>query len=211
MRAAALWPVLAGLLAACSAGARSGGGDLASPDLLAVDKAAGCVDRFGSALTDSYGRLDGKLVAVVRPTDTQCPTYNNDHLVLEIEMGGDVYRVVVNVISDRAGDQRVRFYEVEAPLERPYSVGWHTDVALDYVNDLEVHNADFEPLEMDPLIERLSASLTIGAPIAAFTVSSGGDSSHLVHRNRLDADGAIVIDPQGSPHYLLLAFATQSF
>ena len=93
----------------------------------------------------------------------------------------------------------------------PYSEGWHTDVTLDYVNDLDVHNADFEPMEETPLIDRLTAALTIGAPLSVFTVSSGGDSSHLVHRNRLDADGAIVLDPLGSPRYLLLAFATQSF
>src|SRR5262245_41579858 len=37
------------------------------------DKAAQCADQFGAALTDSYGRVDGTVLALVDPSDTQCP------------------------------------------------------------------------------------------------------------------------------------------
>lgn len=211
MRRLAVGMLLA--LAACGDGGAKGSADLLapSPDLVYVDKAKGCVDTFGSALTDSFGRIDGTLVAVVQPSDKQCTMFNSDHLVLEIEMQGAVYRAVVNVISDRAGDQRVRFKEQDAPLAVPFAEGWHTDVTLDYPTDLDAHNYTFEPYEMQPLIDKITALLTIGQPISVFTISSGGSSSHLVHRNRTNADGAIVINPTTSPHYVLLAFETQSF
>ena len=97
--------LLSGALAACS---DNGDRDLdKSADCCRRSRstsAANCVDSFGDALTDSFGRIDGKLIAVVKPTDTQCPTFNNDHLLLEVEMNAAVYRVVVNVISDRAGE-----------------------------------------------------------------------------------------------------------
>ena len=53
--------------------------------------------------------------------------------------------------------------------------------------------------------------LTIGAPVAVFSSTSGGGSSHLVHRNTTGQDGAIVIDPSTAPHYLLFSFSTQTF
>lgn len=52
-----------------------------------VDEAAGCVDTFGEELTDDYARLDGTVVALVKPSDTQCEGVNDDHAILEVEMG----------------------------------------------------------------------------------------------------------------------------
>lgn len=204
--------LLLGAVGCGETGAANGDRDIANaPDLLVVDKAAACVDTFGDALTNSFGRLDGTLIAIVAPDDTQCTMYNSDHMVLEIAMNGAVYRAVVNVISDRDGDQRVRLFEKSLAMATPFAEGWHPDVTFDY-DDLGVHNAEFEPLEMTPLVERLSAPLTIGAPIAVYTTSSGGGSSHLVHRNKRNADGAIVVDPtSATPRHLLLAFFTQSF
>src|SRR4051794_34872783 len=50
------------------------------------DKSAGCASTFGSALTSAFGRIDGTVLAVVKPIDTQCAMPNNDHLVLEVTM-----------------------------------------------------------------------------------------------------------------------------
>ena len=62
---------------------------------------------------------------------------------------------------------------------------------------------------------RIADPIQVGAPIAVYASSSGGTyshSTHLVHRNGGDADGALVIDPTGpAPQWLLFAFADQAF
>ena len=71
-----------------------------------------------------YSR-DGTLRAVVTPTDTQCPFYNRDHVVVQLSVGGATYRVVVNVLSDgRNGtDTRVRAEDLHhALVGEPFAV-----------------------------------------------------------------------------------------
>jgi len=182
------------------------GGSGGAPD---ADKAASCADTFGDALTDSFGRLDGPVLAVVAPTDTQCTLPNDDHLVIQVTMGGAAYRMVVNVAD-------VYLAEKDAPLAgAPWAEGWHTDVSLDYATVLDAHGEDFAPHSMEELVALVSAPIEIGAPISVYATSSGGtyaSSAHLVHRNAPGADGAIVVDPMAaSPHYLLFRFANQSF
>ncbi|MBL9022891.1 MAG: hypothetical protein JNL21_11885 [Myxococcales bacterium] len=173
-----------------------------------VDKAEACADTFGDALTDSYGRLDGTVLAVVGPTDTQCPLVNDDHLVIQVTMDGAVYRMVVNVDG-------VYYNEAPGSLVGPaWAEGWHTDVALEYPM-LGVTSTQFISQPMAQLVETVSAHIDIGAPISVYAVSSGGDlasSAHLVHRNDSGSDGAILIDPTGAdPLYLLFRFPQQAF
>jgi hypothetical protein len=209
--------VVVTLLAACSdAATQPGAPDLAPPppDLVVVDKAATCAATFGSALTAAFGRLDGTVRAVIPPAHPTCPRPNSDHLILQVDSGGQTYRMVVNVSSDRAGiDPRVRLAIQPAALPgAAFSDGWHAGESLDYVRTLGVHDAAFTPYAMQPLVDALTAQLTIGAPVSVYATSSGGDSAHLVHRNRLDQDGAIVVNPNtGAPTFLLLAFSTQTF
>ncbi len=181
-----------------STGGAAGGGN----------KAALCTDTFGDALTDSFGRLDGTVLALVAPSDTQCPLVNNDHLVIEVTMNGAVYRMVVNV-------DQVFFLELDAQLSgSPWSEGWHTNVDLDYPGMLKVHSAEFVPIPMSELVVKVAAEIEVGAPISVFAVSSGGSyasSAHLVHRNNSGPDGAIVVNPTGTPHYLLFRFDNQTF
>jgi hypothetical protein len=182
--------------------------DLATADL-AVDKAARCASAFGSALTAPYGRLDGTVLAIVPPGNMQCPRPNSDHIVLEVSAAGAVYRMVVNVLSDVGPDTRVLYEEKSAPLA-DFSEGWHA-AQLDYVTTLGAHKSDFSPHEMAELVTLVSDRLALDAKVSVFASTSGGDSAHLVHRNATDQDGAIVIDPTGSPTYLLFAFADQTF
>jgi hypothetical protein len=122
--------------------------------------------------------------------------------------------MVVNVMSDRAGiDPRVRLATHVASLPgAPFSDGWHAGESLDYVGTLGLHDSAFTPYEMQPLVEAITGPLTVGAPVSVYATSSGGDSAHLVHRNKLDQDGAIVVNPNtATPTFLLLAFSTQSF
>jgi hypothetical protein len=174
-----------------------------------VDKAQNCTDTFGDSLTDSYARLDGTVLAVVGPTDTQCPLFNDDHLVIEVMMNGEAYRMVVNVDG-------IGYAEHEAPLlGGAFSEGWHTDVDLEYADDLGVHSDEFESHSMAELVDLVTDHIELDAPISVYAVSSGGEfasSAHLVHHNNSQPDGAIAIDPTAATsRYLLFRFDNQQF
>jgi hypothetical protein len=179
-------------------------------------KAKDCASTFGAELTNAFGRIDGTLLAVVTPQDTQCAQPNNDHLIIRVTMNQKAYRMVANVLSSGA-DTKVRFGELQHALPEPaWSEGWHAGVALDYVSTLGVHStAGFLPYEMNALVAQVSDRLTLGAPISIYATSAGGakaDSAHLIHRNATNKDGAIVIDPKGAaPRFLLFHFADQTF
>lgn len=187
-----------------------GGSDGGAPP---EDKAALCDDTFGEELTDAFGRIDGTVLAVVRPADTQCPTVNDDHVVLEITMHGATYRAVVNIVSD-SGDPDVRFLAMEHDMPGPpFEEGWHTGGFVDYVTDFGVHaGAPFEAVPMMELADRIADEITIGQKISVFSESDGGSSSHKIHRNDGSTDGAIILDPEtSSPRVLLFHFDEQQF
>ncbi|MFO0617447.1 MAG: hypothetical protein U0414_32930 [Polyangiaceae bacterium] len=189
-----------------STGAGGAGG--AAP----IDKAKDCASEFGTGLTNSFGRVDGTVLAVVKPTDTQCPMPNDDHVILEVTMQGAVYRMVINVLSTGA-DPDVRFLELDhAMVGAPWAEGWHTDAALDYAGDLGLHSGfAFAPVPMAKLSNRIADDITLGDKVSVFCTSSGGASSHLIHRNGQKHDGAVVLHPDGAPRWLLFHFADQSF
>jgi hypothetical protein len=200
-----------GAAGASEGGASEGGGGASEGGggATAVDKAKDCASQFGDALSDSFGRLDGTVVAVVAPEDTECPLVNDDHLVLQVAMNGAVYRMVVNITD-------VAFAQKSAALLGPaWSEGWHTGLTLEYPTDLDVHSPEFQQLALPAMIETISAGIELGAPISVFAVSSGGEfasSAHLIHRNDNNSDGAIVLAPDSeNPSYLLFRFASQSF
>lgn len=190
----------------------TGGTTTGSGDGGVVDKAASCASTFGQALTDSFGRIDGAVLAVVKPTDTQCVMPNDDHLVVQVTMDGAAYRMVVNLQSSY-GDPDVQYLEVGGKLTGPaWAEGWHTGITLDYVSDLGVHAADFAPHPLMELADLVTDRIPLGQKISVYATSSGGASAHLVHRNGAKNDGAIVLDPESaSPRVLLFHFADQSF
>jgi hypothetical protein len=219
----------------CLVGCGSGG---AAPDLVTVadarandarrldgadhgardaGKATSCAATFGNALTNAFGRLDGTVLAIVAPWDTQCPQPNNDHLILQVTMNGAAYRMVLNVKSTLAGaDPRVLHAVVQNTLPGgAWSEGWHTGVKLDYPNMLGVDIRDFAPYPMNDLVHQVSDRITLGEKVSVFATSAGGtkaDSAHLIHRNGGNTDGAIVLDPTSqNARFLLFAFAEQSF
>ncbi len=182
----------------------------AAPD---VDKSATCASMFGGALTNAFGRLDGTVVAVVPPGDPKCAVMNATHLVIQVLMNGATYRMVVDVLSNRAPPD-VLFYEMDAPLAAGvWAEGWHAGAMLDYVTTLNVHSGSFVAMHEADLVAKITSEIDLGAKISVFSTSAGSPSStHLVHRNLPDADGAIVIRPDSpNPHYLLLRFAEQTF
>lgn len=194
---------------ASSSASTGAGGEGGAPP---IDKAKDCASTFGDALTDSFGRVDGTVLAVVKPTDTECPLPNDDHVILQVTMNGAVYRMVINVLSNGA-DPDVRFQELDHPMVGgPWSEGWHTDAALDYTGDLGLHSGvGFEPVPMAQLSDRIADEITLGAKVSVFCTSSGGASSHLIHRNGQQHDGAIVLDPDTNPRWLVFHFSNQGF
>ncbi len=179
-----------------------------------ASKAAACASTFGDALTNSFGRLDGIVTAVVGPADTQCPLPNDDHVVVQVRTGGKIYRMVVNVQSTRGADLRVRFATLEHALLPPaWAEAWHTGIPLDYASMLDAHStAGFAPYEMTPLVAKITEAIPLGAPVSVYAWSSGGASAHKVHRNGSNGDGAIVLEPSGpKPRWLLFHFADQNF
>lgn len=191
----------------------SGGSGGAGGESPPVDKAAQCASEFGDALTEDFGRADGIVLAVVKPTDTQCPTFNDDHVVLEILIDEEVYRMVINVLSD-SPDPDVRFQIVEHALPGPaWSEGWHAPGQFDYVVNLDVHSDEgFTPIPMAELSDRIADEITIGDKISVYSTSSGNPSStHLIHRNPTYHDGAIVLSPDTSPRFMLFHFENQTF
>ncbi len=179
-----------------------------------IDKSARCAATFGSALTAGFGRLDGTVLAIVQPKDKQCALPNNDHVIVQLKLQGAVYRVVVNVQSDRPGaDNRVSYLEKATKLPAPaWAEGWHTGVTLDYVKDLGVKASDFTPFTLLELSAKIADAIPLDAKVSVYSDTSGGSSTHLVHRNNGTKDGAIVLDPEGpSPKAMLFRFATQDF
>lgn len=172
-----------------------------------------CASTFGNGLTEGYGRIDGIVHAVQKPSDTQCVMPNADHVVVQVLMKGDVYRLVTNARSSGA-DPDIGFADVRRGLPAPaFAEGWHQDVTLDYATTLGVHSGDFTPTPMDAIVARLAADIKVGSKVSIYAESGAGrpESAHLIHRNRDQHDGAIVLDPAGSPKFLLFRFADQVF
>ena len=118
-------------------------------------------------------------------------------MVVQVELGGAVYRMVVNVLSTGA-DHDIRVREVTAPLPAPaFAAGWHPGLALDSPRDLQVHSgAGWDPLSIADATAWIAAPIAVGAPIAVYASSSGGTfaaSAHLIHRNGNAADGALIV------------------
>jgi hypothetical protein len=200
------------LLVACRAS--SGAVPDAAPRDVPIDssdKSASCASTFGTALTPAFGRLDGTIRAVVFPGNQTCAMPNSTHVVLQVTMDGAAYRMVINVLST-SSDPHVWLGETNAPLAgMPWSEGWHPGEQLDYVTTLGMSKSSFTEANQLEAIHRLDEALTIGARVSVYATSSGGASAHLVHRNLTNADGAVVIDPETAPRYLLSAFPQQVF
>ncbi len=191
----------------------------ASDAAVAVDasKPTGqCAATFGDKLTAGFGRIDGVLYAVQKPSDTQCVMTNDDHVIVQVLMNGAVYRLVVNVLGTGA-DTKIRIAEMSHALPAPaFAEGWHVDAPLDYLTSLGAHtDASFTAATLDEGVTRVAAFLNarIGEPISIYGTSGDGrpESAHLIHRNLTNKDGAIVVSPNAKPTFMLFHFATQTF
>jgi hypothetical protein len=176
-----------------------------------------CAATFGSALTVGFGRIDGTVYAVQKPSDTSCVLPNSDHVIVQVLMNSAVYRLVVNVQSDRPGeDPEIRIAVHPHALPAPaFSEGWHLDAGLDYVTTLGAHSdSSFTPLTLANATAKIVSDVKVGDLVSVYgTVGAGRtESAHLIHRNATNQDGAIVIGPASSaPQFMLFHFDNQVF
>jgi len=93
----------------------------------------------------------------------------------------------------------------------PWSDGWHA-ATLDYVATLGLHSTDLPSESTATAVADITNALDLGAHVSVFATAQGEpDSAHLVHRNLTNQDGALVVDVDGSPTWLLFAFSNQTF
>jgi hypothetical protein len=175
-----------------------------------------CAATFGSALTEGFGRVDGTVYAVQKPSDTSCVFPNSDHVILQVLMNGAVYRLVINVQSDRGGaDPKIRIAMLPHALPPPaFAEGWHLGAGLDYVTSLGAHSdASFTPLVLADAVTKIATEVKVGDLVSVYGTSGNGrpESAHLIHRNKTNADGAIVVNPTTSPRFVLFHFDSQTF
>ncbi len=159
-----------------------------------------CTSAFGTELSNDYGILDGRLVAIVPEGVTKC---NGDrtHVHLQVLMAGSVYDVAVNTDGQTT--------EVQAPpVGGPFREGWRVRPRFDYATNLNVHSTAFRTTNATT-IERRLANVD---RIRVYGIGYGPDGAHLIHRNGNARDGALLLNPDGptSP-YLLFRFVDQTF
>lgn len=204
------------LLAACGGTAATpdgpGSGAIDAPTPVHVDDGTPmrrtCTNQFGSALTTTFGRLDGILVAVVPPGGGGCNA-DSSHVHLQIEAGGAVYDVAINVDgAPDVVDSTTRDIALPGPA---WAEGWHTGLPVDYVT-MGVHSADLAATNRTQLTSDLMTDLATVNHISVFGIGYGPDGAHNVHRNGSSHDGLVITEPLSTPtHARLFAFSNQSF
>jgi hypothetical protein len=169
-----------------------------------------CTNNFGSALSATYGRLDGLLVAIVPPGNGGCNA-DTDHVHLQVLANNAVYDVAVTVGSTGGVDD-VHTFTFDHGMPGPtWAEGWHTGVLNDYVS-LGVHSPMLALESRTQLTSDLMADLATVNHISVLATGYGPDGVHLVHRNGSGHDGAIITQPLSTPSHLrLFSFTNQAF
>lgn len=169
-----------------------------------------CTNNYGTALTQTFGRLDGFLVAIVQPGASGC-NGDSDHIHLQIRANAEIYDIAVDVGAASGGSADVHT-TTRAMTFPAWAEGWHTTGELDdYVTD-GVHSTDLPLESRDMITADVNADLATVNHISVFATGYGSDGAHLVHRNGGGHDGLIVTQPLSSPsHARLFSFSTQTF
>lgn len=164
-----------------------------------------CTSSFGSALSAQYGRLDGILVAIVPPGTAGCHS-DATHVHLQVQLGGAVYDVAVNVDADVYTTAR----DVAVDTT-PWAAGWHTALLPYDFTALGLHAGDFTGSTSPQLVSDLMAELQTVNHISIYGTGYGPDGAHLIHRNN-GFDGALITRPLSNPpHVRMYRFASQAF
>ncbi|CAN5361851.1 hypothetical protein BH11MYX1_BH11MYX1_09980 [soil metagenome] len=165
-----------------------------------------CTNTLGTALSATYGRLDGYLVAVVPAGSGTC-NGDADHIHLQILVHDAFYYVAVNVGAATHG-VHATMRQLSFPA---WTEGWHPGAQEDYVA-LGVHAADLPFETASNIASDLDTDFVTANHISIFATGYGPDGTHLVHRNGSSHDGLIVTEPLSSAaHARMFSFTGQSF
>lgn len=171
-----------------------------------------CTSTFGSAMTATFGRLDGFLVAIVDPNTTTSCRGDDNHIHLQVKVNGGIEDIAVNVAST-SGNPDVFFRTASAALRGgAWTEGWHPGQTLDYASSLGVSSASFTEETLTQLTASVDNLVANANHVSIFATGFDATGGHLIHREGGSHDGAIVINPTTSnPTYLLFRFSTDSF
>src|SRR5262249_14720105 len=151
-----------------------------------------CTDVLGSALTTSFGRLDGYLVSIVPPGHHGC-NGDSSHIHLQVRASGSTYDLAVTIAPTLTpATPTVSFAGKDGSLTGVgWQEGWNTNVELDYAQTLGLHSGDFMSLTPADLTQALNDRLATVNHISVYATGYGPTGAHLVHRNSSAHDGAI--------------------
>jgi hypothetical protein len=196
----------AGVPDAGGGGGGGGGTDDGTPTRQA------CTSTFGSAMTATFGRLDGFLVSIVNPNTTTSCRGDDNHIHLQVRVNGRIEDVAVNVAST-SGNPNLDFRTVGSALRGgAWTEGWHPGQTLDYPTNLGVSSTSFTEETLSQLTATVDNALAGANHVSIFATGFDPTGGHLVHRQGSGHDGAIVIDPTtATPTYLLFHFTNQAF
>lgn len=171
-----------------------------------------CTSTFGSAMTATFGRLDGFLVAIVNPNTTTSCRGDDNHIHLQVKVNGGIEDIAVNSAST-TGNPDVDFRTIGAALRGgAWTEGWHPGQTLDYPSNLGVTSGSFTEENQTQLTASVGNLIANANHVSIFGTGFDPTGGHLIHREGSNHDGAIVINPTTSnPTYLLFHFTTQSF
>jgi hypothetical protein len=171
-----------------------------------------CTSTFGSAMTATFGRLDGILVSIVNPSTTTSCRGDDNHIHLQVRVNGAIEDIAVNVAST-TGNPNVDFRTASAALRGgAWTEGWHPGQTLDYPSNLGASSTSFTEETLTQLTASLDGALTSANHVSIFATGFDPTGGHLIHRQGSNHDGAIVINPTtASPTYLLFHFTNQTF
>ncbi len=100
-------------------------------------------------------------------------------------------------------DPKIRFSILAHALPAPaFAEGWHLHAGLDYLTTLGAHSdASFTALMLEEAVPKIDAELRIGDPVSVYGTCGAGrlESAHLIHCNKTNEDGAIVLTPPQRP------------
>lgn len=169
-----------------------------------------CSKTLGNALpTNTYGRLDGILVAVIPPTGPKACGADDDHYHLRVFALGDYYDISINISAD------VHTTTLDRKAFTPWADGFHeasSDIYVDYTG-LGIH-ADTIPLSTPAaLADAITADMATVNHISIYASTyNDGTGAHLVHFNGGGQDGLIVTKPLSpKAHMRAFSFTNQAF
>ena len=195
-------------------GATTGDGAASTADAAPASRNASCTplsQQNGTAVSTSYGRLDGTLVYVVGIGQSRSCNGDDSHVHLQVEVSGNVYDVAVDIGTN---NDEVGLEETSITVPGgAWSEGWHGSDSLAY-KTVGVHSSDMpltSPHTLGTNLENLLVSTSqISIFCTGYTTNNGCHDVHYV--DGTGRDGAIVLDPSSaSSPVIFFRFSSQSF